>query len=65
MAFTWDRQDVTEALTRARARNVPIRMGVDRRQTLDGKTRDQTARLLELAAVGVEVYLLTGRDYAG
>eukprot|EP00969_Alexandrium_andersonii_P040391 1770824-Alexandrium_andersonii.AAC.1 len=27
MAFTWDRQDITEALVRARARNVPIRMG--------------------------------------
>eukprot|EP00969_Alexandrium_andersonii_P303283 13406984-Alexandrium_andersonii.AAC.1 len=25
-------------------------MGADRKQTLDGKTRDQTARLLELAA---------------
>eukprot|EP00969_Alexandrium_andersonii_P021875 957608-Alexandrium_andersonii.AAC.1 len=65
MAFTWDRQDITEALARARTRNVPIRMGVDKKQTLEGKTRDQTSRLLELAAVGVEVYLLTGRDYAG
>eukprot|EP00969_Alexandrium_andersonii_P151247 6687586-Alexandrium_andersonii.AAC.1 len=40
-------------------------MGIDKRQTLDGKTRDQTSRLLELAAAGAEVFLLTGRDYAG
>eukprot|EP00969_Alexandrium_andersonii_P336657 14881219-Alexandrium_andersonii.AAC.1 len=40
-------------------------MGVDRKQTLDGKTREQTSRLLELAAAGAEVFLLTGRDYAG
>eukprot|EP00969_Alexandrium_andersonii_P040053 1755401-Alexandrium_andersonii.AAC.1 len=42
---------------------MPARMGVDKSQTLAGKTRDQTSRLLELCAVGVEVYLLTGRDY--
>eukprot|EP00969_Alexandrium_andersonii_P177439 7846552-Alexandrium_andersonii.AAC.1 len=40
-------------------------MGVDRKQTLEGKTRDQISRLLELCAVGVEVFLLTGRDHAG
>eukprot|EP00969_Alexandrium_andersonii_P254058 11228924-Alexandrium_andersonii.AAC.1 len=65
MAFAWDRQDITEALVRARGRSVPVRMGVDRKQTLDGKTRDQTSRLLELAVAGVEVFLLTGRGYAG
>eukprot|EP00969_Alexandrium_andersonii_P187381 8279678-Alexandrium_andersonii.AAC.1 len=39
-------------------------MGVDKSQTLAGRTRDQIARLLELGAVGVEVFLLTGRDYS-
>eukprot|EP00969_Alexandrium_andersonii_P078142 3446009-Alexandrium_andersonii.AAC.1 len=54
LAFSWDRQDLTEALVRARERNVLVRVGADRKQTLGGKTRDQTARLLELAAAGAE-----------
>eukprot|EP00969_Alexandrium_andersonii_P176561 7807199-Alexandrium_andersonii.AAC.1 len=63
LAFTWDRKDLTEALVQARAKNVLARVGADRKQTLAGKTRGQTARLLELAAAGAEVVLLQGRDY--
>eukprot|EP00969_Alexandrium_andersonii_P243277 10746164-Alexandrium_andersonii.AAC.1 len=59
----WGRQDLTEASVQARAKHILVRVGADRKQTFAGKTRDQTARLLELVAPGAEVVLLQGRGY--
>eukprot|EP00969_Alexandrium_andersonii_P194459 8589374-Alexandrium_andersonii.AAC.1 len=54
LAFTWDRQDLTAALVHVCTKDVPVRIGVDRKQTLAGNTKEQTARLQELAAAGAE-----------
>ena len=63
-AFTYDRPDVTDALVEARRRNVEVRIGVDRKSTLQGTTRDQLQRLKEIAAHGAEVRVCSGRSYS-
>jgi len=62
-AFTFDRADVTKALLAAHARGCKVSVGVDRRWTLNGKTRDQLSRLQELAAQGIDVRVLVGTAY--
>ena len=63
LAFTYDRPDVTEALVGARRRGVEVKIGVDRKSTLQGSTRDQLQRLKEMAAYGAEVRVCSGRGY--
>ena len=62
-AFTFDRADVTKALLDAHARGCKVSAGVDKRWTLNGKTRDQLSRLQELAAQGIDVRVLVGTAY--
>ena len=62
-AFTFDRADVAHALLAAQARGCKVAVGVDKRWTLNGKTRDQLSRLQELASQGVDVRVLVGTAY--
>ena len=62
-AFTFDRADVSKALLDAHARGCKVSVGVDKRWTLNGKTRDQLSRLQELAAQGIDVRVLVGTAY--
>ena len=65
MGFTYDRQDVTDALIRAVRRGLGVRVGLDRRFTLSGKCRDQLQRAKQLYAEGAKVKLLDGGSLSG
>ena len=65
MGFTYDRQDVTDALIRAVRRGLGVRVGLDRRFTLSGKCRDQLQRAKQLYAEGAKVRLLDGGSLSG
>jgi phosphatidylserine/phosphatidylglycerophosphate/cardiolipin synthase-like enzyme len=62
--FTYDRQDITDALNRAAHRGVEVQVGLDRRYTLSGKCRDQLQTAKQLRAEGVVVNLLDGESLA-
>jgi phosphatidylserine/phosphatidylglycerophosphate/cardiolipin synthase-like enzyme len=62
--FTYDRGDITEALKKAKLRGVDVAVGVDRKWTLNGRTRDQLARLKELEAHGVVTRVVSGSSTA-
>ena len=63
-AFTYDRQDLTDALIRARRRGLTVSVAVDKKNTLSGSTRDQLKRLKELEAHGAQVRVCNGSGYA-
>ena len=65
MGFTYDRQDVTDALIRAVRRGLGVRVGLDRRFTMSGKCRDQLQRAKQLYAEGAKVRLLDGGSLSG
>ena len=64
LVFTYDREDITEALLHAKRRGVDVRVGADKRWTLNGRTRDQLQRLQLMAAEGIEVRVIQGDSYA-
>ena len=64
LGFTYDRSDVTEALKLAKSRGVDVMVGIDRRWTLNGRTRDQLARLKELEAHGIGTRVVVGNSIA-
>ena len=60
LAFTFDRQDIVDALIACKRAGHQIRFGADYNQTVGGRTRDQIACLSRLNANGVEVNLIRG-----
>ena len=60
LSFTFDREDLVEALVLARRRGVRVTVGSDKRWTLSGKTKNQLQMLLKLQAEGCEVRCLVG-----
>ena len=63
-AFTFDREDVTDALLRAKAKGDEVKIGADRSNSLNGRTRNQLQKLQELDAGGVEVNVVQGGTYS-
>ena len=63
-AFTYDREDITDALLRAKAKGLEVKIGADRSNTLNGRTRNQLPKLQQLDAGGVEVNVVQGGAYA-
>ena len=64
LGFTFDRGDITEALKRARNRGVDVAGGVDRKWTLNGRTRDHLVRLKVLEVHGVVTRVVSGSSTA-
>ena len=64
LGFTYVREDITAALRGTASRGLQVLLGLDRRWTLTGRTRDQLQRAQELAMAGVQVRLLKGDDLA-
>ena len=62
MAFTFDRQDIVDALKQAKDRGVEVIMVIDRAYTLSCKTKECMPRLQELEAHGVVVRLASGHS---
>jgi phosphatidylserine/phosphatidylglycerophosphate/cardiolipin synthase-like enzyme len=62
--FTYDRQDITDALIRAAHRGLEVQVGLDKRYTLSGKCRDQLQKAKQLRAEGVAVNLVDGEKLA-
>ena len=60
LSFTFDREDLVDALVAARRRGVQVTIGSDKKWTLSGKTKDQLKMLLRLQAEGCEVRCLVG-----
>ena len=60
LAFTFDRQDIVDALIACKRAGHQIRFGADYNQTVGGRTRDQIGCLSRLNANGVEVNLIRG-----
>ena len=60
LAFTFDRQDMVDALKEAVTRRCEVIVVADRNYTLTGKTRDQLQRLQELESNGAVVRLAQG-----
>ena len=60
LAFTFDRQDVADALIACKRAGHQIRFGADYNMTVGGRTRDQVACFSRLNANGVEVNLIRG-----
>ena len=62
MAFTFDRQDLVDALKRAKERGVEVILVIDRAFTLSCKTKECMPRLQELEAHGIVVRLASGHS---
>ena len=62
MACTFDRQDIVDALKRAKARHVDVIFVIDRGYTLSCKTKECMPRLQELEAHGIKVRLASGHS---
>ena len=50
--FTFDREDIDQALRRARKRSVDMMMGVDRKYSLNGRAREQLDQIKKVSAHG-------------
>ena len=62
MAFTFDRQDIVDALKKAKERGVGVILVIDRAFTLSCKTKECMPRLQELEAHGIIVRLASGHS---
>ena len=62
-AFTYDLDDVTEALASARSRcsKLDIKVLIDQEQAMTGSTRNLRPRVMQLVSRGVQVRLLGGQ----
>ena len=62
MAFTFDRQDIVDALKKAKLKGVDVILVIDRAFTLSCKTKECMPRLQELEAHGIKVRLASGHS---
>jgi phosphatidylserine/phosphatidylglycerophosphate/cardiolipin synthase-like enzyme len=58
--YTLDRDDLVSALVASRGLGAEVRVGLDQKQTLEGKTRDQPTSVLRLMAEGIPVRKVSG-----
>ncbi len=68
-AFTFDREDLTNALISAHARGCRVTVAVDKRSTEGGSTANQHQQIRRLSASGIAVSLCSGvpihEEYGG
>ena len=60
LCFSFDRQEIVDALLAAHRNNHYVRVGADYNMTMKGQTRDQLSCLKRLLAGGVPVSLIQG-----
>jgi len=60
LAYSFDRQEIVDALLGCHRAGHHVKVGVDYGMTMYGKTRDQQACLKRLAAGGIEIVLIRG-----
>ena len=63
MAFTFDLEDVCQALSACRRRGCSVMVLLDRRQAMGKSTRNMTQQVTALVANGVSVRVKAGRDW--